>query len=962
MYNWIIKQLIKQRHKMQQNKSNQILEMTRHEKIKKVKRILARDKDKNIQNFVLYEDQIKAEKCRQNFYYFVQQFIEELIPGDIVFGWHIEFLCDILQKYAFRIIARLPAESDLIINIPPGTTKCVCEGTPILTDRGFVPVEKIRRGYSVRSHSEGSLFKQKIVATERFEKSCVEIKTKMGSPLRVSSDHRVLTHLGWKEAEDLTKNDYLVSLCKEMDSNMEINGSELDFITLMLFEGSCSSGNRGFTSADKEVVDVMKKACFQLKFDIDNVKNVEKAYMQFRIKDRFTGGVRKLLQEYGMWGCLAIDKCMPPQFFNMSLKQKYRFVSLMIATDGFIIKRDGKVGIRLGSERLAKDIRLLLMTCGIPSNYYERKNGFAGEYSVIISGNDAKKLLGNIDCLQKQKDFENIFKKDRYSLSHGYPYEITKGLQYKAKQLRPRINVKKKGNTITNYQFSRFKNEIDPSLSKWEMDDFIYDRVTSVLPIGEKLVYHLQTESSDFDTQNFIANGLVVHNSTVISQLFPAWCWCAALPDENEYSEAYDRKRKKQELKPDKEGQPEKRIYGAFMRFAGISHAERGAHENANKHKDAVKSDKYKKYFPEIEIRRDASGVGNFKNHQRGQRWSVGIDGDIIGQHFDCKIIDDGMNPKASSSELKSSNANTYIDESLASRNTDAKVTVLIVVMQRLAAMDITGYLLAKEKKNPNIRPIQHICLPISFQEYIKPEICKDFYIANGGLLDPIRRDEQVIENERAAFGPYAASGQLDQVPIQRGQGLFNADNIVEDVPVPPLYLIEESVRYWDKAGTQGGGDYSCGVLMHRMKKNYDGPIYLVQHMHRGQWSSTKRNIEIRKTAVSDAKKFGMNVINWIEQEPGSGGKESAEITVKELAGFRVKTETKQSSGGKEARAEPYANQVEAFNVGFCTGSWNIPALAEMALAPRGAFDDTWDAGAGAFNKLAIGTLTAGTW
>lgn len=553
---------------------DEILQLDINEKRKRAKKILQKDKQKDIQNYVLHEDQIKAEKCRRSFYYFVQQFIGELIPGDVILNWHIKFLCDILERYAFRIIARLPAESDLIINIPPGTTK-----------------------------------------------------------------------------------------------------------------------------------------------------------------------------------------------------------------------------------------------------------------------------------------------------------------------------------------------------------------------------------------------------STIISQMFPAWCWIAVLPDEDEYSEAYDKKRKKQELKPDKEGDPEKRIYGAFMRFAGISHAERGAHENANKHKDVVRCDKYSKYFPEVTIRRDASGVGNFKNHQRGQRWSVGIDGDIIGQHFDCKIIDDGMNPKASSSELKSSNANTYIDESLASRNTDAKVTVLMVVMQRLAAMDITGYLLAKAKKNPNIRPIQHICLPISYQDYIKPEICKDFYRANGGLLDPIRRDAQTIENERASFGPYAASGQLDQVPIQRGQGLFNADNVVEDVPIPPLYLIDESsIRYWDKAATQGGGDYSAGVLMHRMKKNYDGPQYVVEHVHRGQWGSTKRNIEIRKTAVRDAKKFGMNVINWIEQEPAAAGKESAEITVRELAGFRVKTETKQSQGGKEARAEPFADQVEAGNVGFCTGPWNNVALEEMALAPRGATDDIWDAMAGAFNKLAIGAKTAGTW
>ena len=450
--------------------------------------------------------------------------------------------------------------------------------------------------------------------------------------------------------------------------------------------------------------------------------------------------------------------------------------------------------------------------------------------------------------------------------------------------------------------------------------------------------------------------------STVCSQLLPAWAWAAVLPDEGEYKLAYDKKRAKGDLRPDREGDPEKRIYGGFLRFGGVSFNEKAALANAMKHKAVVESDKYRKYFPEIKIRRDASAISNFWNNKGGQRWSVGINGGVTGQHFDCQLVDDPMNPTSSSSELKTSGANEYIDETLSSRCTDVNVTVMIVIMQRLAALDTTGHLLAKEKKNPDIRKIEHICLPITYQDYIKPEVCKDYYLAAGGYFDPVRRGEKAISRQRAALGPYGASGQLDQIPIQRGQGLFNADNIVQDCSDPPLHMIEESIRYWDKAATQGGGDFSCGVLMHRMKKTYDGPQYIVEHMHRGQWSSVKRNIEIRKAAVNDAKKFGTNVINWIEQEPSSGGKESAEITVKELAGFRVKTETKQSSGGKEARAEAYADQIEAGNVGFCTGAWNNVALEEMALAPKGSHDDTWDASAGAFNKLALGTKIAGTW
>jgi len=454
--------------------------------------------------------------------------------------------------------------------------------------------------------------------------------------------------------------------------------------------------------------------------------------------------------------------------------------------------------------------------------------------------------------------------------------------------------------------------------------------------------------------------------STIVSQLLPAWAWIAVLPETQEYKKTYEIKRKAGKLRPDNEDEKEKRIYGGFMRFCGVSYNEDAALANARKHKAVVECDKYMSYFPELRIKKDSSGIRDFWNTQGGQRWSVGINGGVTGQHFDCKIPDDPMNPLSSDSERKASGANTYFDETLSSRNTDQDVTMMIVVMQRLGSTDTTGHLISKAKKNPDMRPINHICLPVTYQEYIKPEECKKYYKARGGFFDPIRRGKQAIATLRANLGPYAAAGQLDQVPVARGTGLFDADRIVEDVPKPPLHMIEESVRYWDKAATAGGGDYTCGALMHRMKRKYDGPQYIIEDMERGQWSSTKRNQKIRQTAVRDKNKFGENIVNWIEQEPGSGGKESAEITIRELAGFRVKTETKQPSTGqrvgKTGRAEPYADQVYAGNVGFCDGKWNNIALEEMALAPKGAHNDTWDSSAGAFNKLALGTKQAGTW
>lgn len=66
---------------------------------------------------------VVAENCRESFFYFLQTFWDVVIAEEPVYNWHIEYLCDELEKLAVSIKNREPKPYDLIINIPPGTTK-----------------------------------------------------------------------------------------------------------------------------------------------------------------------------------------------------------------------------------------------------------------------------------------------------------------------------------------------------------------------------------------------------------------------------------------------------------------------------------------------------------------------------------------------------------------------------------------------------------------------------------------------------------------------------------------------------------------------------------------------------------------------------------------------------------------------------------------------------------------------
>lgn len=73
---------------------------------------------------IITVDQVKAELCRRDFFYFLKEFIHVTIKEEIVWNWHIEFLCEKLQEYGKAIINREPFPKEyLIINVPPGSSK-----------------------------------------------------------------------------------------------------------------------------------------------------------------------------------------------------------------------------------------------------------------------------------------------------------------------------------------------------------------------------------------------------------------------------------------------------------------------------------------------------------------------------------------------------------------------------------------------------------------------------------------------------------------------------------------------------------------------------------------------------------------------------------------------------------------------------------------------------------------------
>lgn len=73
---------------------------------------------------IVTKQQIKAELYRRSFYEFSLEAFKVLHNGEpLIVNWHIEYLCNELQKEAERIISGKDRKQHLLINVPPRTLK-----------------------------------------------------------------------------------------------------------------------------------------------------------------------------------------------------------------------------------------------------------------------------------------------------------------------------------------------------------------------------------------------------------------------------------------------------------------------------------------------------------------------------------------------------------------------------------------------------------------------------------------------------------------------------------------------------------------------------------------------------------------------------------------------------------------------------------------------------------------------
>ena len=406
--------------------------------------------------------------------------------------------------------------------------------------------------------------------------------------------------------------------------------------------------------------------------------------------------------------------------------------------------------------------------------------------------------------------------------------------------------------------------------------------------------------------------------STIVSVMFPAWVW-AFFPE---------------------------------ARFICASYTEALAIDLSRRCRDVIDSDKYHRIFPQRALRRDLRGVKAFGNTEGGLRYAVGTGGAVTGKHAHFILIDDPLNPNESASKAVLTATNEWMRSTIATRKVNKAVTPTFLIMQRLHQDDPTGNWLGDAKRAKTVRKI---CLPAELSPRVRPLKLRSKY--KDGLMDPVRLSPEVLEEAKNSLGPYNYAGQFDQHPIPREGGLFKITKLRYSSEPPPDRKFDRLVRYWDKAGTKDGGCFTVGLKMgviYERIPNGQGKTkkgratWWVLDIVRGQWASNEREQIIRTTCEEDNRY--VQVVTYVEQEGGSGGKESAEATINNCAGYVVKRDL--PKGEKSIRADPLSVQVNNGNVVVVQAGWNQEFKEELEYFPESKNKDQVDAGSAAFAKL----------
>lgn len=794
--------------------------------------------------------------------------------------------------------------------MPPRHGKCLAIGTPVLmADGTWKPIElvcpsdmvmSVNLRYDVTSRCVTSTMNNGV-------RPVLKITLFSGRELVCTENHPLLTVSGWVNAGDLKIGDSVAAAKRSpMSSGDPLPWGFASLMGYIAGDGGYTNGEVRITNIDPDVIrhlgEIAERYGWKLTWS-DITCNIVNAV-------RGQGdSARKRMAEY-LVRASAHAKRVPDCIWNANADDLAAYLAAYFMCDGTVTTcREGVAEFYSVSSGLLRDVQKLLTRFGIYSTLRSKTGRYKGKphlsWRLGVSGGDLVEFARHVPVIGAKGDKLRALASVVEAKSHyprydaippGWKAFVRNGVGWHRGHSGIRVDKNYTQGTARHIVRKIAEIEDNDDLRRLCNPDIIWEAIVNIEPIGDLPTYDIEVD----ETHNFVADGMVVHNSEHNSIRYAAY---------------------RLELDP-------------ALRELLVCHSQPLATKFSRDIRKIVSR--------RVEMNRDKRGAKEWETRAGGGLVAVGVGGVGGGIGANLTIMDDLVkNQKVAQSETFRTNLyETYLKDIKTRR---APGAAQLLTYTRWHQQDIGGQILASEEAKDWV-VIRLPALAEADDPLGRPE---------GMALWPERWDRFYLL-KMLATDPYGFGALYQQNPTPPSGDMFEADWFIDPycyvngVPHDAQY-----VRYWDKAGKEtGSGARTAGVLMAKTARG----LYIVCDVVAGRWKAGKREEMIKATAQMD----GPNVQIWVEQEPGSGGLESAENTIINLAGYNVRKEPVR--GDKALRAMPMSAQASVGNVKLLRDGpgrrWNREFIQELLNFPQGLLKDQVDASAGAFNKLALKPTT----
>jgi replicative DNA helicase len=385
-------------------------------------------------------------------------------------------------------------------------------------------------------------------------KPVYRMKLASGLSIDATANHPFLTIEGWARLDSLSP-DGFVAVPRILPSPIEQGpgwkDDELVLLAHLLGDGSIGPNGVKYATADpanKKAVEEASKTLFGIEALTKTNGNTYQVWLPspYRLTHGKKHPVREWLEPHGLWGARAWNKFVPEEVFGLEDQKLALFLRHLWATDGSItISRNGhgqtvSTYYSSTSHRLVLDVKRMLLRFGIRSAFgktTKKRGGGVGSYRAsynlrIQGAEDQRRFLSLVGCYGERGEkiasaLEILSVLKANPNVDLVPWEVRpkvaaamaeKGVN--GRELAEAIGETYNGGYLlgtperrrrfSRSRLARMAGVLESEeLANIAQSDLFWDRIVEITPLGEQPTFDVTVEG----THNFIADGVVVHNS-----------------------------------------------------------------------------------------------------------------------------------------------------------------------------------------------------------------------------------------------------------------------------------------------------------------------------------------------------------------------------------------------------------------------------------------------------------------